>query len=386
MKLELEQYGKLIAEANSFDDALPHIWQALELKTSRMIQQIGNKSPHVAGADGKYDDMRYDWWTSGFWPGLLWVMYDMTNQTEYKAAAWSWDEKLEKKMMEQNNFHHDVGFQFLPTAVLKYKLTGDAEAQRRGLFAANFLSGRYNMAGNFLRAWNQDKIGWSIVDSSLNLSILFWAAEEINDPRFRHIAVAHANTVVQHFIREDGSVNHIVSFDPESGAFIESLGGQGAGPLSSWSRGQAWALHGMANTYRYTGDRKYLHAAQRVAHYFIACLPEDYVPHWDFRASETLEGMPRDTSAAACAASGLIELAQLLPPLEGSIYMRAAKRMLLSLSKHYATWQQPEHEAILLEGTGHYPAGENVNVSLIYGDYYYVEAIAKLKGWSNRTF
>lgn len=384
--MNMEQYGNKILQAASLDEALPHIWHALKLKTSSMIEKIGDKSPHVAGADGQYDDMRYDWWTSGFWPGLLWVMYDMTKEPQYKQAAWSWDDKLERKMLEPNNFHHDVGFQFLPTAVLKYKLTGDEAARRKGLFAANFLAGRFNLAGQFLRAWNQDKLGWSIVDSSLNLSLLFWASEETQDPRFSHIAKAHASTVVQYFIRADGSVNHIVSFDPESGSFIESLGGQGADHHSSWSRGQAWALYGMANTYRYTGDSKFLHAAQRVAHYFIACLPEDYVPHWDFRASETLEGMPRDTSAAACAASGLIELAQLLPPLEGSVYLRAAQRILLSLSKHYATWKKLEHEAILLEGTGHYPAGQNVNVSLIYGDYYYVEAIAKLRGWSNRTF
>ncbi len=386
MNMELAQYGERIIEADTLDEALPHIWQALELKTRGMIEQIGGKSPHVAREDGKYDDMRHDWWTSGFWPGLLWIMHDMTGQSVYRDAAWPWDEQLENKMVQQNNFHHDVGFQFLPTAVIKYKLTGDADARRRGLFAANFLAGRYNMAGRFLRAWNQEKIGWSIVDSSLNLSLLFWAAEEAQDPRFRQIAAAHADTVVQHFIRPDGSVNHIVSFDPESGAFIESLGGQGAGPNSSWSRGQAWALHGMANTYRYTGDSRYLHAAQRVAHYFIACLPEDDVPHWDFRASETLLGMPRDTSAAACAVSGLLELAELLPPLEGSLYRRAAKRIMLSLSKRYATWSQPGHEAILREGTGHYPAGENVNVSLIYGDYFYVEAIAKLRGWSRRIF
>lgn len=382
----MQELTLALKEAAAMKEALPAVWEALQAKTDRMIRQLGDKSPHVAKHDGIYDDMRLDWWTSGFWPGILWIMHEMTGKEHYKEAAWGWDEKIESKMTQANNFHHDVGFQFLPTAVIKYKLTGDEDGKRRGLFAANFLAGRFNPAGNFIRAWNQEKIGWSIVDTSMNLSLLFWAAAESGDPRFEHIGKAHADTVVRQFIREDGSVNHIVCFDPRTGEQIESLGGQGASPRSSWSRGQAWALHGMANTYRYTGDVKYLLAAQRVAHYFLACLPDDHVPHWDFRAAEVLDGMPRDTSAASCAASGLIELAEALPPEEGAVYRRGAEKILLSLTQNYAPWDRPDFEAILTAGTGNYPAGSNIDVSLIYGDYYYVEAVAKLLGWKSRIF
>lgn len=374
-------------EEKGIMEILPELWEALEAKTEAMIGQIGDKSPHVAPAStGQYDDMRHDWWTSGFWPGILWIMYDMTGKELYKAPAWRWDELLERKSVTANNFHHDVGFQYLPTAVIKHKLTGDEDGRRRGLAAATFLAGRFNLAGGFIRAWNQDKTGWAIVDCTMNLSLLFWAAEETQDPRFSQIACAHADTVVEHFVREDGSVNHIVSFDPYSGKVIESLGGQGAGPDSSWSRGAAWALHGLANTYRYTGEKKYLQGAQRVAHYFLAMLPEDHIAHWDFRAAENLEAEPRDTSAASCAASGLLELAYALPEVEGRPYREAAEQILLSLTRNYGTWDQPEHEAILRCGTGNKPAGENIHVSLIYGDYYYVEALAKLKGWRNRIF
>ncbi|PZE20266.1 glycosyl hydrolase [Paenibacillus xerothermodurans] len=374
-------------QATTLREALPDLWDALQQKVDRMILQIGGKSPHVAPADtGVYDDMRHDWWTSGFWPGILWIMHEMTGKEHYKQAAWRWDELFEQKSIQANNFHHDVGFQYLPTAVIKYKLTGDEDGKRRGLLAANFLAGRFNIAGNFLRAWNQDKTGWAIVDSSMNLSILFWAAEEISDPRFTHIAKAHADTVVNRFIREDGSVNHILSFDPLTGEFIEPLGGQGAGPDSSWSRGAAWALHGMANTYRYTADTAYLRAAQRVAHYFLAMLPADGVAHWDFRAAESLDSEPRDTSAASCAASGLLELAAALPAVQARPYREAAERILLSLTQNYATWDRPDHEAILVAGTGNKPAGQNINVSLIYGDYFYVEALAKLQGWKTRIF
>ncbi|WP_425271770.1 glycoside hydrolase family 88 protein [Paenibacillus protaetiae] len=351
-----------------------------------MLEQIGDKSPHVAGASGRYDDLRLDWWTSGFWPGILWLAHDMTGEERFKQAVWNWDERFERLFLQPNSFDHDVGFQFLPTAVYKHRLTGDPDGLRRGLFAANFLAGRFNPKGRFIRAWNGDKHGWSIIDTAMNLSLLFWAAEQSGDPRFAQVAAAHADTVLSQFIREDGSVHHIVVFDPATGERLEALGGQGAAPDSGWSRGTAWALYGMANTYRHTGNAAYLKAAQRVAHYFIAHLPEDHVPHWDFRAEEEAGETPRDSSAGAIAASGLIELAAHLPEKEGRGYQAAALRILQSLDENYCTWDNPAHEAILLHGTGHKPAGQNVDVSLIYGDYFFAEAIAKLNGWRNRIF
>jgi unsaturated chondroitin disaccharide hydrolase len=366
------------------DQQLQLWWKQLQVKADRMIEGIGKGSPHLSPS-GVYDNMRLDWWTSGFWPGMLWILYGMTGAEYYREAAWPWDERIEQVSMGDNNLHHDVGFQFLPTAVIKYKLTGDQAARRRGLAAANFLAGRFNLAGRFLRAWNQDKTGWAIIDSMMNLSILFWASEEIADPRFKMIAMAHADTVLRHFIRQDGSVHHIAVFHPETGELAEYLAGQGYGPYSSWSRGQAWALYGMVNAYRYTGELRYLQAAQRVAHYFISCLPEDSIAHWDFR-TPGLEEEPRDTSAASCAASGLLELASQLPAVEGRIYRQTAERIIRSLSLGYSTLLQPEYQGILLEGTGNKPANSNINVSLIYGDYFYVEAMAKLLGWSDRIF
>ncbi|WP_438350385.1 glycoside hydrolase family 88 protein [Paenibacillus sp. FA6] len=362
------------------------MWEKIAGKIKSMNAQIGEKSPHVAGADGKYDDMRIDWWTSGFWPGMLWLAYDMTGDETFKKSAWEWDDRLERKMLEINSFDHDVGFQFLPTAVFKYMLTGDQDGRRKGLAAANFLAGRFNVNGRYIRAWNGDKHGWSIVDSAMNISLLFWAAEEVGDPRFSELAKLHADTIVDKFIREDGSVNHIVSFDPLTGEVIEVLGGQGEAPDSAWSRGAAWALYGMANTYRITKDNKYLKAAQRVAHFFIAHLPADRIPLWDFRTQGSPEQEPRDTSAGAIAASGLLELAALLPEHEARQYKTVAVEMLYALSDHCGTWDNSQHEAILREGTGHKPAGQNVNVSLIYGDYYFAEAFAKLNGWTRRIF
>ncbi|QYR24019.1 glycoside hydrolase family 88 protein [Paenibacillus sp. sptzw28] len=358
----------------------------LESKVDRMIGQIGDKCPHFAGKDGVYDNIGTDWWTTGFLPGILWVMYDMTGKEHYKEAAWHWDEVLEEWFVKPTvELHHDVGFQFLSTAVIKHMVTGDEDGLRRGLEAANFLAARFNPVGSFIRAWNEDKHGWAIIDCMLNISLLFWASRVTGDPRYKHIAVRHADTTLKYAIREDGSVNHIISFDPETGEFIEAFGGQGYSATSAWSRGTAWALHGFANAYRNTGDIRYLSVSKRIAHFFLASLPEDSVPYWDFRV-ESLDGEPRDSSAAAIAASGLIEIAAAVPSGEARLYAGAAERILLSLTENYGTWDKPEHEAILVGGTGNKPANSFIDGSLIYGDYYYVEAIAKLNGWKNRIY
>jgi unsaturated chondroitin disaccharide hydrolase len=360
-------------------------WSRIQIKVDCMIKQLGERSPHVS-VSGIYDDAALDWWTSGFWPGMLWILNDMTGKAIYRDAAWSWDERIEQCFMRDNRFHHDVGFQFLATAVIKYKLTGDTDAKRRGLQAANILAGRFNLAGGFIRAQNQaSRPGASIIDTMMNLSILFWASKELGDPRFAQIARAHADTVLQHTIREDGSSHHITVFDADTGNVEEYVAGQGYSPTSSWSRGQAWAIYGMANTYKYTGDVKYLSAAKRTAHYFMSCLPDDFVAYWDFRLPDFTHE-PRDTSASSIAASGLLEIAAQVPAEESRIYRTAAESILLSLTHNYSTLDQPEYEGILLEATGHKPAGRDIQVSLIYGDYYYVEAIAKLIGWNSRIF
>ncbi|MGG4342080.1 glycoside hydrolase family 88 protein [Paenibacillus lautus] len=359
-------------------------WNGARLKVDRMLARKPELAPHAAKG-GEYDGLTLDNWISGFWPGMLWIFYDMTGEAKYQEAAWEWDIRMERLTLEESRFHHDVGFQYLPTAVLKYKLTGDEDGRRRGLAAANFLAGRFNLAGQYIRAWNKDLPGWAIIDCLMNLSLLYWAAEEGEDPRFRHVANAHANMALQHMIRADGSTCHVASFDPESGNLLEYMGWQGYAPDSCWSRGNAWALYGMANAYRYTNNKDYLYAAERVAHHFIASLQGQGVPPWDFRVPNP-DTEPRDTSAAAIAASGLLELAALTTPEVGAVYRKAAERIVLALSTEYAAFQAPEHEGILFGGTGHKPADTNINVSLIYGDYYYIEALAKLRGWVHRVF
>lgn len=353
-------------------------WDQTVRKVERTSRRIGSGFPH-ASVYGRYDDERPSWWTAGFWPGLLWQLYRGTNQAEFRQLAEECEAKLEPVLRGYHDLHHDIGFMWSLTSVANYKMMGSEASRKTALHAAGILAGRYNPKGRFIRAWNEEPfIGWAIIDCMMNLALLYWASETSGDPRFKHIAVEHAQRVRETFIHADGSSHHIVSFDPETGEKLDGVGGQGYAADSAWSRGNAWALYGFTLSYRYTRDPQFLETAQRVADYYLANLPDDHVPYWDFKLPST-DGMPRDTSAAACAACGLLELAELTSPIRTGVYRSAGEQIVRSLTDRYGAWEQ-EEEGLLLSGTGNYPTKGHVNVPLIYGDYFYVEALSKLMG------
>lgn len=322
-----------------------------------------------------------NWWCNGFWPGMMWLMYSETGEERYAQIARRAEEKLDCCFEEYYGLHHDVGFMWLPSAVANYRLTGDRDARRRGLHAANLLAGRFNIAGNFLRAWNDaktpaDTAGWVIIDSMLNIPLLYWAWEETKDPRFRHMAIAHADTVMENFVRPDGSVRHIVEFDPETGVYRTDRGGQGYGQGSSWSRGQAWGMYGFVISYRHTGNTAYLDTAKRIAHYFIANIPEDGIIPVDFRQPE--EPFWCDDTAAAIAACALIEIGRAVDAQERRMYLAPALRLLRVLVEQHCDFTR-KSDCILQKGTAAYH-DTNHEFPIIYGDYYLCEAIFKLKG------
>lgn len=351
-------------------------------KILALNSKIGASFPHVC-LDGHYNCEDASFWTSGFWGGLLWLAYRETQNEALRETAECIEEQLNAPLQQFYDIHHDVGFMYLPTAVVNYQWTGNEQSRRTGLIAASHLAGRFNLSGQFIRAWTDrvdpNSTGWAIIDCLMNLPLLFWASREENDPRFKQIAVAHANTVLKQFVRADWTVPHIVSFDPKTGEKIENLGGQGLGPDSAWSRGQAWAIYGFAIAARETGDHAYVTAAKNIANYFLSHLPEDKVPYWDFRTADK-DKFVRDSSAAACAASGLLELSQLLEDeTESAFYQKSAVSILKGLYDNYADFSGRQ-DAILTMGTVSYPVNRHVNVPIIYGDYYFVEALAKLKG------
>jgi unsaturated chondroitin disaccharide hydrolase len=210
----------------------------------------------------------------------------------------------------------------------------------------------------------------------MNLPQLYFASKELNDDRFKAIAVRHANMAMRDHIRPDGSVNHIVMHDMKEPRVIETLGGQGYGVGSSWSRGQAWALYGFALSYIHTGDEAYLDTAKRVANYFISCVAAtDYLPLIDFRAPD--EPVYYDSTAGAIAACGLIEIAKSVPEYEKGVYLDAAIKMLKAMEEKWCDWTEKE-DSILQMGSERY--GSEMHMPIIYGDYFFAEAVIKLRG------
>lgn len=370
------------------------VGEALE-KVREKMQWVSEKNrdkiPYTTGADGSYDDRSdesrswgmdngLNWWTNGFWGGIMWLLYQDTGEERYQEIARISERKLEKCFDQYYGLHHDVGFMYLPTAVADYRLTGNEEGRRIGMHAANLLAGRFNPVGKFIRAWNQnednDTRGWAIIDCLLNLSLLYWASEESGDPRFRQIAMMHADTVLANFVRPDGSVCHIVEFDPESGRMVKSYGGQGYGDGSSWTRGQGWAVYGFANSYTHTGKKEYLEAARKVADYCIANLPESGIIPVDFRQPQ--EPAWEDSCAACVIACGLLEVTRHVSDSEKEKYENAAVTILRAIADTRADWTE-NCDAIVQNCTGAYHSPEH-HFTMVYADYYFIEGLYKLAG------
>jgi len=320
------------------------------------------------------------WWTNGFWSGIMWLLYVETNKSAYKEIAQYAESKLDKCFHIYEGLHHDVGFMWQPSSVASYMVTKNQESRKRALHAANLLAGRFNLAGGFIRAWNDiehaDTRGWAIIDCMLNLPLLYWASAETGDPRYKQIAMRHADTVLATFIREDGSVHHIVEYDPFNGGVVNFHGGQGFSVGSSWTRGQAWAIYGFMMSYYHTKKVDYLDTAKRVAQYFIQHIPESYIIPVDFKQPAS----PRreDDTAAAIAACGFIELAKVSTGNEKETYLTTALALLMKLDADRCDWA-PETDGILQYGSSAYHANEH-HQSIIYGDYFFIESLLKLRG------
>lgn len=370
----------IITENNKWID---ETWEKIDKKLKVVSKSAFDKLPYTT-KDGIYTNYEGEagvcWWTNGFWPGLMWLMYVGTRDEQYRKTAEHAEELLDEAFEVYDVLNHDVGFMWHISAGVNYRLFGGHKSKVRAMHAADILAARFNSSGKFIRAWNgKDRVGWVIIDCMMNIPLLYWASRETGDPRYKYVAMSHADTTMKTHLRADGSVHHIVDLDLVTGEPVEAFGGQGYELGSSWSRGQSWALYGYVLSYIHTQKQEYLDAAKRVAHYFIANTAEYAVPLCDFRAPET--PVLYDTSAGACAACGLIELAKAVPKHEQTLYIKAAMRILKALENDFCDWSEKE-ESILQKGTEAYHAKESgKHIPLIYGDYYFVEAIYKLKGF-----
>ena len=379
----MKSYLDIIKENEGF---AKEILAKVDAKMSKVALRSRNKLPDGVDANGVHiDNSQIDpnKWTNGFFGGLCAMLYKHTGNEEYLKTLESNEKLLDKALYEKyDNLHHDVGFMWYLTSGAKYRLTKDDASRKRCFYAAATLMGRFVSGGNFIKAWNVERAyNWTIIDCMMNLPLLYWASEEFGDDRYKRVAIAHADNALATHIRPDGSVAHIVEHDRETGEAVCTHGGQGYGVGSSWSRGQSWALYGFAISYMHTGDEKYLDAAKRVANYFIANCCDDWIPRLDFRSPA--EPIYYDTTAGACAACGLLELAKLLPEHEGGMYAFAAVKMLRAITEKFANFD-PETDDMINGGSISYPTPEKPNakthISIIYGDFFYTEAILKLLG------
>ncbi len=317
-------------------------------------------------------------WTSGFYAGVLWQMYELTRDETWARAARKWTESLEREQF--NTGTHDLGFMLYCSYGNGLRLAPSRAYEEVLIQGARSLSTRFRKTTGTMKSW--DHGNWEfpvIIDNMMNLELLFWATKVSGDSSFYNIAVTHALTTLKNHFRSDYSSYHVVDYDTVTGKVKQRVTHQGHADESAWARGQAWALYGYTMTYRETKDKRFLEQAIRIADFMLSHpnLPKDKVPYWDYNAP----GIPneeRDASAAAILASALLELQQYVD--SGKKYKDAATFILGSLaSPEYLAAPGSNQGFLLMHSTGHKPHKSEIDVPLIYADYYFLEALIRYK-------
>lgn len=373
------------AETFDVDEAIDYCGRQTDRTLSQLITDTTDYSmmPRNIASDDSIWHLRKatrDEWCSGFWPGVLWYEYEATGNEKYKDAAARYTAQLEY-LSKTPAFDHDLGFLMFCSYGNGYRLTGDPQYKDVIIATADTLATLYNPNVGTLLSWprNVEMLGGhnTIMDNMINLEMLFWAAKNGNKPYLYDIAVNHAETTMRHQFRPDYTCYHVAVYDPETGAFLKGMTHQGFSDTSMWARGQAWAIYGYTMVYRETRDPKFLDFACKVTDVYLNRLPEDYVPYWDFD-DPAIPDAPRDASAAGVVASALLELQGYCDKERQTTYKEAAVKMLASLSGDgYRSGSR--RLSFLDHSVGHMPAGSEIDASIIYADYYYLEALLRLK-------
>lgn len=336
-------------------------------------------SPRTLSPDGKLVLVPSKDWTSGFFPGVLWFLYELSGDKTWETQAQTFTAQLEKEKL--NGGTHDMGFKIYCSYGNGYRLTNDPSYKDVIIQSAKTLSTRFNPKVGCIRSWDHNADKWQypvIIDNMMNLELLFAATRLTGDSSFYKIAVSHANTTMKNHFRPDFSSYHVIDYDPATGEVLKKNTHQGFADASAWARGQAWGLYGYTMCYRETKDPKYLEQAEKIAAFILnnPRLPKDLVPYWDFDAPN-IPNEPRDASAAAVIASALYELSQYAA--NGKAYLKTADRIVENLTKKYRSPIGQNHGFILIHSTGSKPMNSEIDVPLNYADYYYLEALLRAK-------
>jgi unsaturated chondroitin disaccharide hydrolase len=360
-------------------------WQKIDQKLRIVAVRSRDKLPYTT-VNGVHDDRSVTdpaWWTNGFWGGMMWLMYHATGNEDYSITARRSEKLLDTALTKFDELHHDVGFMWHLTSGAAYRLTGDQASRLRNLYAAATLASRYNVQGDYIQAWNGEaQIGYSIIDCLMNIPLLYWASRELEVPRFRNIAIRHMDMSLRDHIRPDGSVNHIVDHYRDRIGVKQILAGQGYSPDSCWSRGLAWAIYGSVLSYIHAGKDAYLDAARRTADFFLDhCRQLNYLPTIDFLGPQ--EPVYYDATAGLCAACGILELAKYVPEEEARRYTQEVICLLQACCDRFCDFST-EQDAIVIMGSERYPHDDygrrGLHMPIIYGDFFLVEALTKLRG------
>ena len=315
-------------------------------------------------------------WTSGFFPGSLWQCYRFTGDEKLLAEARKYTDRLEGIQYYKGT--HDLGFMVFCSFGQQMQTLHDRHSEEVIVEAAKSLVSRCDPRIGLIRSWDFGEWNYPvIIDNMMNLEMLFWAAKNGGNPYLYDVAVSHADKTMKCQFRPDYTSYHVAVYDTITGNLIKGVTHQGYADSTMWARGQAWAIYGYTVVYRETKDPKYLDFAQKVTDVYLERLPEDKVPYWDFSAPG-IPDAPRDASAAAVVASALLELSTYLPNGTGKRYKDAAIEMLASLNSD--SYQSGKSKpSFLLHSVGHWPAHSEIDASIIYADYYYIEALLRLK-------
>lgn len=345
------------------------------------LMAIPDRLPKSLNKEGKLHTSKSKSWTSGFFPGTLWYLYEYTLEPKMKEYAITYTNRLEKE--KDNTRTHDLGFMLYCSYGNGLRLVGDTAYNSVLLTGAESLTTRYNEMIGCIKSWNSGK-KWQypvIIDNMMNLEYLFWASKATGNPKYKDISISHIEKTITHHFRPDYSTYHVVSYDTITGQVEKKVTAQGYSDESSWARGQAWALYGFTMVYRETQEPRYLEQAKHIAEFILnhPNLPEDKVPYWDFNAPD-IPGAKRDASSASVIASALIELSQYVTKDLGDEYLKVAERQIRTLSSpEYFAEEGTNGFFILKHSVGSLPAGSEIDVPLSYADYYYIEAMLRMK-------
>lgn len=356
------------------------------------LDSFTEKFPSAGGVDGVYkptnnaDNFLYSDWTSSFWTGMVWLAYELTGEERFKEVGLIHSKSFRERY-ETNDIldHHDIGFLYTLSCVAAYKVTGDEFSKETALLAAEKLSGRFrDKAGIIQRGGPLDdpdypSAGEFIVDCCMNVPLLYWAANTTGEKKYYDMAYSHIQKAATHMVRESGATHQNFKIDVRTGEPIRGWTSQGDGDdRGCWSRGQSWAIYGLPLSYHYTGDVTLLEQAKNVANYFLNRLQSDYCSNWDFLYKN--DDDQRDSSAVAITACGLLELAKQLPlsDPDREVYEAAAKTLIAKLIENYMYKEEEGSNGILKAGVYSYKTNLCVDEPVIWGDYYFMEALVRL--------